>query len=163
MAYVVLDGDHSVSGASQSGFRPMERVAVVLGAAAFGALLGLGATIALGALEPWVVAACAAPFYLAALHFSFEACRESLGHREWPALLVGGLLLLGLAAWPIAVFYSSPDSPAFWIGPAATLSALAMFTLCAEGQAPRVYRASALGLVIALLAVNQSFLTVMGA
>lgn len=162
MAYAVYDNTAEM-GARVEGFRPVERVGVVLGAAALGAVTGFVATIALGSLEPWMAAACAAPVYLAALYFASEGCREALRRREWLAALIVSLLLIGLAVWPITIFYAVPNAPAFWVGPASSFAMLAAFVLLSAGSAPRVYRASALGALIALLAVNQSLLTAMGA
>lgn len=166
MAYAVFD-HQSPSEAPDFGvrterFRPAERLIVVLGAAALGCALGVGATIALGSLEPWMVAACAAPFYMAALHFASEGCRDAINRRAWTAAGVAVLLLAGLAAWPIAVFYAPAQTPLFWIGPAATLTTLAAFVVIMAGEQRNVFRASAIAALIAVLAANQSFLTAMG-
>src|SRR5690242_9190095 len=87
-----------------SGFRPLERVAIVLGAAAIGAGIGVALTLGLGRLDAWMVAACAAPVFMAAVYLTFEGLRESITTKEWAAAGLILVLLAGLTAWPLAVF-----------------------------------------------------------
>lgn len=146
-----------------SGFRPLERVAIVFGAAAVGAGLGVALTLGLGRLDTWMVAACAAPLFVAALYLTFEGLRETLSTKEWAAAGLILLLLVGLTAWPLAVFFAPPSNLTYWVGPVATLSLLATFIVASAGVPMRVYRAGALAMIIAVMAANQGLLTALGA
>ena len=73
------------------------------------------------------------------------------------------MLLAGLTAWPLAVFYAPPSDFTYWVGPVATLSVLAAFIVASAGVPMRVYRAGALAMLIAVMAANQGLLTALGA
>jgi len=143
-------------------FRPSESVIVALGAGGLGAVAGLVAALALGALEAWAAAAIAAPIYLAAVYLTERGMGQTWRDRDWLAFALSVLLLTALAAWPLTMLYSANDPRLFWAGPIATLVILTGVVISASGRPRQLYRAAGLAFLIAALAANQSFLAAVG-
>ena len=144
-------------------FHQAERLVVVGGAAALGALLGVFAGIGFGKPEMWIGAAAAAPLYGLGIYFTAATFRDAKEARAFGCACASGLHMLALLAWPVAAIFYPLSMLQFWIAPAIALSALGLFASCWGGSKRAVYRACLQG-VLAMGAVTYvGFLAVMGA
>ncbi|MGE0596583.1 MAG: hypothetical protein AB7P07_09455 [Hyphomonadaceae bacterium] len=144
-------------------FRRPERLAVLAGASAMGALAGFAAAMAIGRIDLWVVIAMAAPFLAVALHLTSETMRDALRSGAHGCATAAGLHVAALLAWPLTSLFSPVSMATFWIAPAAAISALFLLASCWQGGARGVYRTSALGLMVAAIAAHQGSMLLLGA
>lgn len=144
-------------------FHRGERMVVITGAAALGAMLGIFAAIGLGRLESWMIFAAGAPVYALGLYFTAATFHDARACRAMGCATASGLHMLALLAWPAAAFFYPMSAAPFWIAPAIALSALALFASCWGGTKRAVYRACGQGVLVTASVVYVGFLTIMGA
>lgn len=144
-------------------FHRFERLVVLTGASALGAVGGFIAAMTLGRLDLWMIILGAAPFLVLALHLTSEMMREGLRGQALGCATAAGLHVTALLAWPMTSLFAPLSTMNFWIAPAIAMSALFMLASCWQGASRGVFRVSAIGLIVAAVAVNQGTMLFIGA
>ena len=143
-------------------FHRFERLVVLTGASAVGAVGGFVAAMTLGRLDLWMIILGAAPFLVLALHLTAEMMREGLRRQAFGCATAAGLHVAALLAWPITSFFAPLSSVSFWIAPIVAMTALFLLASCWQGASRGVFRVSAIGLIVAAVAVNQGTMLFIG-
>lgn len=136
-------------------FRRGERLVVVAGASALGAMLGAGTAIALGRVDTWMILAASAPLFLLAMHLTWRTMREAVARRAYGCSFATVAFFLSLAAWPAVAMFYPLDAPRFWIAPASAFASLLLLASCWKGTHRTVYRT---GLQGTLLSIGAGYL-----
>jgi hypothetical protein len=153
----------SASAPRDDSFHWAERLVVVLGACAAGAVTGLGAAFALGAVPLGGLLLIAAPFFALALYFAGRNGLEAgAGANFWPGM-VAALSMAILAAWPFAFALISWGAPQLWFIPLAALVALTLFTVLWRPSARSTYRSAAQAALISSIAMHSGVAAYLGA
>jgi hypothetical protein len=143
-------------------FRWSERLVLVLGACAAGAIAGLGAAFAIGAVPLFGMLLFTAPFFGLALYCAGRNGLEAgAGMEFWPGV-TAALSMAILAAWPFAFALISWGAPQLWFIPLAALVALTLFTVLWRPSARTVYRSAAQAALIACIAAHSGVVTYLG-
>jgi len=144
-------------------FRRGERLIVLMGASAFGAMLGFAAALAGGRVEPWVLALMALPVLGFSAHLTIRTLSEAFAARAHGCASASVLHVAALMVWPMTALFAAANPALFWIAPGIALSALVLFASCWGGGARAVYRASAQGALVAAIAAQQGVTVLLGA
>lgn len=144
-------------------FRRAERLVVLSGASAIGALVGFGAAMAIGRLPLWTVILAAAPFMVLALHLTAATLRDGIARNAYGCATAAGLHVAALLAWPLTSLFSPLSPVNFWIAPMAAMTALFLLASCWQGDTRGVLRISTLGLLVATIAAHQGTMLALGA
>jgi hypothetical protein len=143
-------------------FRRFERLVVLGGASALGALMGFASAMALGNADILTMIALAAPVLVVALYLTSEMLRDGLERGRYGCAAASGMHAAALLAWPMTAMLSPMSSTIFFIAPAMALTALAMLASCWEGSKAGVYRVGVMGMMIAGLAAQQATAMTLG-
>jgi len=145
--------------APRTHFVRSERLITLIGACAFGALIGFGVAIIIGRYDAWALFLAAAivlaiALYPAAANMADAGERESRGCK-----FAAKVHLAALLAWPFVIHVGGA---LFWLVPIAALSSLVLLASCWSGPARLVYRTGIQGVIVAALAAHQGAMLVMG-
>lgn len=143
-------------------FRRLERLMVLMGGAAAGAIIGFAAAMTLGRLELWMVILTAAPLLVLALYLTGETAREAMSRKAYGCTAASCLHVAALLAWPLTSLLTPLGSLNFWIAPVLAVGTLVLFASCWSGPSRAVYRLGAQGLLIGALAAHQGTLLILG-
>lgn len=142
-------------------FRPHEGVSLAIGGLAGGALAGAFAFFALGRVEAWIPLTAALAAYGFALYLVGLSLREVLAGREMSSIVLYGLHVAALLAWPIIILLSPPTSWPIWFGLPIALTAASMLFLIAPAPASAMFRTSAHVFMITAIGAYQWLWTAM--
>lgn len=146
----------------RSDFQRAERLAVLLGASALGALAGASVALAFGRLDLWVVVLAATPFLVLALHLTAVTLREGLQRDAFGCSIASILHVSALLAWPMTSLFIPLGSFNFFIAPALAMATLVLVASCWGGSPRAVYRTCARGALVAAVAAHQGMMVIMG-
>lgn len=144
------------------GFRRTERLALLGGASALGAMIGLFAGLAVGRIELWIAILASTPLILLALHLTAETLADGLRRGAYGCSAAAMTHVAALLAWPMTSLFVSLGEFNFFIAPVLALTTLVLFASCWEGRARAVYRVAAQGAIVAAVATNQGLMVLMG-
>ena len=144
-------------------FHRTERMVVVCGAVAFGAVVGTATAFTLGYTPVRVMVVAGAPIFLLGLYFAVATLRDAIDRRAWGCASATMLHFGALLTWPVAAVLYPLATVSFWFAPALAVSALILFASCWSGAKRVVYRACAQGALMAVCAAYFGVLAVMGA
>ncbi len=147
----------------RSDFHRPERLVVLGGSLAVGALAGFSVAIILGALSAWEIALIAAPVLTLALYLASQTLREGFARNAYGCVTATALHGAALIAWPLGGLLTPLAPAAFWLAPALAVGSLIMFASCWTGRSRTVYRLAAQGALVAALAAHQGTLLLIGA
>lgn len=142
-------------------FRRGERLVVLGGASALGALMGFACAMALGRTNAMTMIAIAAPVLALALYFTAEMLREGLRRRAYGWASSAVLNAAALLAWPMTALFAPVSPSIFWLAPGLALTALTMLAFC-WGSKAGAYRVGAVGLMIAGVTAQQATALMLG-
>ena len=142
--------------------RRIERLAILAGASALGALSGIVAALAVGRLDLWLVVLASTPLLVLALHLTAETLRDGLRRSAYGCSAAATMHGAALLAWPMTTLFIPLGPLNFFIAPALALATLVLFASCWGGPARAVYRVAAQGAVVAAVAANQGVMVLMG-
>lgn len=145
-----------------SNFRKSERLVVLVGASAMGALGGFFVAMALGRIELWALLLISAPLFALSFHFTRETMADALYRDAYGCAVATGLHAMALLAWPITALFAPLQAMLFWTAPVAALTALALLTMCWTGSSRAMYRTFAQGAIVAMIAAQQGTLLMLG-
>lgn len=145
-----------------SNFRKSERLVVLVGASAMGALGGFFVAMALGRIELWALLLISAPVFALSFHFTRETMADALYRDAYGCAVAAGLHAMALLAWPITAFFVPMQAMVFWAAPVAALTALALLSMCWTGSSRAIYRTCAQGALVAMIAAQQGTLLMLG-
>jgi hypothetical protein len=137
-----------------SPFRRGEGVGLALGALAAGAAMGILAFFAAGRVTPWMPIAAAIAAYGFALYLAELSLRDVIRTHAPSAIVLFGLHLVALLAWPVALIWFAATSFA-WIALPVAAFALAAFLTTTRVPARAIYRSSVHVTLIAAVAAYQ--------
>lgn len=146
--------------AKRADFLRSERLVVLTGAAALGAVFGFSATIMTGRADLWTSLLIAAPMLVLALHLTSQTLTEAISRDARGCSVAAGMHGAALIAWPMASLLA--PFGAYWFAPVAALSALVLFASCWGGPPRAVYRMAVQGALVAALGAHQAALLIMG-
>jgi hypothetical protein len=145
-----------------SNFRKSERLVVLIGASAMGALGGFFVAMALGRIEFWALLLISAPLFALSFHFTRETMADALHREAYGCAVATGLHAMALLAWPITAFFAPMQAMVFWTAPVAALTALVLLSMCWSGSSRAMYRTFAQGAMVAMIAAHQGTLLMLG-
>jgi hypothetical protein len=145
-----------------SNFRKSERLVVLGGASAAGALGGLFVALALGRIDLWMVLLLSAPVFALSFHFTRETLADALYRDAYGCAVAAGAHAMALLAWPITALFAPLNAIVFWSAPIAAITALALLSMCWTGGSRAIYRTCAQGALVAMIAVQQGTLLMLG-
>ncbi len=158
--------DASVSVSAQAipreRFMRGERLTVLVGASALGAMIGFAGALASGRLEPWALALIALPVLAFTAHLTIQTLSEAFAARAWGCAAAAGLHVAALMSWPMIALMASSSPALFWFAPGLAFAGLVLFASCWEGASRAVYRASAQGALVAAIAAQQGLGVLLG-
>lgn len=143
-------------------FLRSERLVVLIGAAALGALLGFAAAIATGRQDIWVMALAALPALAIAAYLTIQTLSEAFAARAWGCATAAIAHIAALMAWPAIVIFAAGAPELYWLAPGLALAALVLLASCWEGPARTIYRTSAQALLVAAVAGQQGVTVLLG-
>lgn len=144
-------------------FRRFERLVVLAGASALGALMGFASAMTLGYADLFTMIAVAAPVLAMALYLTSQMLRDGINRRAYGCAASAVLHATALLAWPMTALLAPMSPLIFWIAPAMAMSALVMLSSCWQGATSGVYRVGVMGLMVAGLAAQQATMLALGA
>ena len=145
-----------------SNFRKSERLVVLIGASALGALGGFLVAMALGRIELWALLLISAPVFALSFHFTRETLADALHRDAYGCAVATGLHAMALLAWPITAFFAPLQALVFFSAPIVALTALALLSMCWTGSSRAMYRTFAQGAMVAMIAAQQGTLLMLG-
>ncbi|MGE0740689.1 MAG: hypothetical protein AB7O98_05040 [Hyphomonadaceae bacterium] len=143
-------------------FRRIERLVLLLGASAFGSVIGFGAALAMGRVDVWLVVLSAAPFLVLALHLTSQTLRDGFERRAIGCSIASVMHAAALLAWPLTSLFTPLGQLNFFIAPTLALATLILFASCWSGPSRAVYRVAAQGALVAALAAQQGVMVLLG-
>lgn len=149
--------------APRTDFMRGERLVVLMGASALGAVIGFAVTLTMGRVDAWVMALIAAPVLGLALHMTIATLSEAFASRAYGCATACILHVFALMAWPATALFSVASAPIFWIAPALAMSSLVLFASCWGGGTRAVYRTSVQAALVAAIAAQQGVAVMFGA
>lgn len=164
MAYdsaLVLDTPIAVSD-RRDDFRRLERIMVLLGASAVGAIGGFVVAMSFGRIDLWGVIASTAPLLILSLYLTALTLSDAMKRQAWGCGTAAGLHGAALLAWPITSLLIPLNEANFWIAPVAAAATLVLFASCWGGSSRAVYRLGGQGVLIGALIAHQSTLLILG-
>jgi hypothetical protein len=164
MAYdhtLVLDTPVAVSD-RRDDFRRLERIMVLLGASALGAIGGFVVAMSFGRLDLWIVIVSTAPLLMLSLYLTSLTLSDAMKRQAWGCSTAAGLHGAALLAWPITSLLMPLNEANFWIAPVAAAATLVLFASCWGGSARAIYRLGGQGVLIGALIAHQSTLLILG-
>lgn len=164
MAYDVSQADGAwVQERAADDWLRSERLVALGGAIALGFIVGLGATLMVGRIDPIVLIAISAPILLLSLYLTAQTLTEAFERRAYGCATAAIAHGVALFAWPVGALMSASTPALFWIGPALALSSLALFASCWSGGARPIYRMALQATLIASITAYQGMFMLMGA
>jgi hypothetical protein len=151
------------SEASLVPWRRDERLVVLVGGAALGAMAGFVAALWSGRVEIWTLALIAAPVLALDLHLTSLTLADAFRRRAHGCAIACALHALAVLGWPMAALAAALTAPAFWIAPALALTALVLFASCWRGESGALYRMGAQAALVAALMAQQGVFVALGA
>lgn len=142
-------------------FRRGERLVVLVGAIAFGAIAGFAIAMSTGRPETWLLVTLTAPFYLLALHLTAQTLTAAFSREAYGCASASALHAAALLAWPVGILLAPFSGMAFAAAPIAALTSLILLASCWAGPARAVYRTGLQGALVTGLAVHQGMLILM--
>jgi len=142
-------------------FGRTERLVLLIGASAFGGLVGLTFALAVGRWELWAVALTGAPVLVLALHLTAETLRDALRRDARGCAGAACMHVAALLAWPMLALSIPLGALNFFIAPGLALATLALFASCWGGPSRVAYRIAAQGALVAAVAAHQGIMVVM--
>jgi hypothetical protein len=161
-SFTVAAAPRSKQSAFASNFRRSERLVVLVGASAIGALGGFFVAMALGRIELWALLLISAPVFGLSFHFTRETMADALDRASYGCAVAAGLHAMALLAWPITAFFAPLHAMLFWTAPVVALTALALLSMCWTGSSRAMYRTFAQGAMVAMIAGQQGTLLMLG-
>jgi len=143
-------------------FLRSERLVVLLGAICVGAVAGFALAMTVGRQDVLVMTLVALPALGLAAHLTIQTFGEAISARAYGCATASVLHIGALMAWPMIALFAAASPALFWLAPATALSALVLFASCWGGSARAVYRASAQGALVALIAAQQGVTVLLG-
>jgi len=157
MAYVAL-ADGSLAALPRVGAKGVvrsERLILLIGASALGALLGFTASVSIGRLDVLSIFVITAIVVALALRPAARTLSEALKRRASGCAAAASLYMGALLAWPLLILF---ERGLYWLAPATALSSLLLLASCWNGARATVYRTSIQGALVAALAAQQGAL-----
>lgn len=158
MAYASYTVD--ILPARRTDFLRSERVITVVGACAFGAMIGFALAVAVGRADVWAVFLGAAVVLAIALYPASANMADASWSASRGCKFAAAVHLIALLAWPLAVQFAGG---LYWIVPATALSSLVLLVSCWSGASRIVYRMGLQGVLIAALGAHQGTTLMVGA
>jgi hypothetical protein len=149
--------------AERADFRPGERLVVVFGAIAAGAMAGLVVLLTLGPTAPQVRLAAALAVFGCAVYLIWLSLREVVRTRRADGIALFALHVCALLAWPLLAAQLPPMSWQLWLGLPLSLAALAAFLGLKHVPISVTYRSSLHASLIAGIAVFAHMSRILGA
>lgn len=137
--------------APREDFRRSERVVVLVGAGAAGALFGFALALAMGRTNPAVVALAVGPALALSAWLALGIVREGISRGAIGCSAAAGMHVAALALWPLAHLMAAPIEQVL-MAPLLAAATLVLLASCWTGSAAIVYRAAGQGLAVAALA-----------
>ncbi|HEX8900567.1 hypothetical protein [Vitreimonas sp.] len=142
-------------------FLRSERLVLLTGAVAIGALIGFAAAIMTGRTSAWVVIGTAAVAITFALYLTSLTLVDALRRDARGCATAAALHGAALLSWPMTSLLTPLSEAIYWIAPAAAISSLVLFASCWGGSTRAVVRTTAQGALVAALAAHQGALLIM--
>jgi len=161
MAYDSTAFVNAAAAAPRNEFRRSDRLVVLMGGAALGALAGLGVALALGRVGAWSLIAVA-PVFLVAAYFAIATLRDAIERRAYGCAAAAAAVASSLLAWPACALFFPMSALAFWAAPAAALGSMVLLASCWSGAERAVYRLSGEALSLCAIAAFFGTAQVMG-
>lgn len=138
-----------------------ERLTLLMGGAAGGALAGALAAMSFGGLTIWLLIATAAPVLILALYLTAETLTDALKRHARGCATAAGVQAAALLAWPFTSLFTPLNGLNYFIAPTLAMGALVLFASCWNGASRAVYRTAAQGALVALVAAHQGVIVLM--
>lgn len=148
--------------ASEEIWRRDQRLVVLAGGIALGALAGFFITLTSGRFEIWLLALIAAPLLAFDLYLTGRTLTEALERRATGCAGACALHAAAVLAWPMTALMIPLAPAAFWSAPVLALTALVLFASCWSGDGRALYRMAAQGALVAALMTQQGVFVVLG-
>jgi hypothetical protein len=145
-----------------SSFRRGQGVGIALGALAVGGAMGAFAFFAIGRVAPWMPITAAIAAYGFALYLAELSLREVIRTHAPSAIVLFGVHLVALLAWPVVLIWFATSS-FVWIALPVAAFALAAFLTTARVPARAIYRSSVHVTLIAAVAAYHWMWSAIGA
>ncbi|HYD72522.1 MAG TPA: hypothetical protein VEF55_05255 [Candidatus Binatia bacterium] len=145
---------------ARTDFHRSERLITLIGACAFGAMLGFGVAVAVGQADMWTLFLAAAVVLAIALYPAAANMADASASRSPGCTLAATTHIGALLVWPLAAQFAGN---LYWLVPATALSSLVLLASCWSGSSRVVYRMSVQGVLVAALAAHQGTMLAMGA
>lgn len=143
-------------------FRRLERIMVLTGASAFGAVAGFGVAMTFGRLDLWEIIVSAAPLLSLSLYLTGKTLSDAMKRKAWGCSTASCLHAAALLAWPMTALLTPLNEANFWIAPLAAMATLVLFASCWGGASRAIYRLGVQGIVIGGLLTHQGALLILG-
>lgn len=144
-------------------YRAHEGVALMLGALSVGAMAGASMFFGAGRVEAWAPMTVAFATYVYAIYLVGLNCREVLATRATGSIVLFGLSVGAVLAWPIVMLIGAPNSWLVWLGLPLALAAACLFCLIGRASANAMYRTGAYVCLIAGIGAYQWLWTTINA
>jgi hypothetical protein len=164
MTYALHAFDDAVAIAprGEHGFTHVERVTMMAGGAAAGAVGGVFLAIAIGQLNLWTVLVMSAGVLALGLHLGNCTLKEAWSRGALGCAAVAIAHMYTLLAWPIISLYAPASASMAFVAPAAGLLTLGLLASCWRGQPRAIYRLSGQAALVAALGSYQGLLLAIG-
>jgi|CXWL01.1.fsa_nt_gi hypothetical protein len=143
-------------------FKKFERLVVLAGASATGALMGFVAAMSLGRIDLWQVVLLAAPFFILSFHLTRETLCDAFDRKAYGCAAATTLHAGALLAWPITTLFAPLELNLFWTAPVTAITALALLSMCWTGSSRAIYRTCLQGALVAMVALQQGTMLSLG-
>jgi|CXWL01.1.fsa_nt_gi hypothetical protein len=124
-------------------YRAHEGVALMLGALSIGAVAGASIFFGAGRVDAWAPTTVALAAYVYAIYLIGLSWRAVLATRAPESIILFGLSVGALLAWPIVMLIGAPNSLLTWLGLPLALVASCLFCLIGRASASAMYRTGA--------------------
>lgn len=148
--------------ASEEIWRRDQRLVVLAGGIALGALAGFFITLTSGRFDVWLLAMIAMPLLALDLYLAGKTMSTALQSQSVGCATACGLHAAAVLAWPMTALMIPLSPLAFWSAPALALTALVLFASCWSGEGRALYRMAAQGALVAALMAQQGVFVVLG-
>jgi hypothetical protein len=142
-------------------FLRSERIVLLIGAVAFGAIAGFAMAVATGRSDLGAIILSAAPPLALALYLTGETLVDALRRDARGCATAAAMHCAALLAWPMTSLLVPLSEATYWIAPAAAVLSLVLFASCWGGGSRAVYRMTLQGALVAALAGHQGALLIL--
>jgi hypothetical protein len=139
-------------------FLRSERLVFLAGAAAFGAMAGFVAAVAMGRQDISMQWLASTPVLALALLLAVSTLTEAVKTRAYGCSAMAFAHVATLVAWPVLLLFPQAQ---FWMAPAAALTSVLLLASCWTGSPSAIYRAAGQAALVAALAGYQGLLAVL--